>query len=397
MSKPSDTSKTSGNHEFIKVERGGRLSVNSRMRIKSFKTSTLTQIVATEESKEISKIINMSFSKDNIKSLFIFEKKLPFFLLLEKDEPIFHATGARLRILGPDKEIFNIGGTDTAEESLPKSFIQIIVPRAESFDFELIQSVTNTSVTNKDDYQNFARQKQKQKAEERRMYSLLNKNTVSLPFNEVEYIAFWALNHFIRQYCKLFDIPTRDLSLAEFEDGLSVGHGSLSSNLVYWHHQLSLNNFDNGSIDDDQKSKLSRAYLSSPDYSIGRYIQDNLNYLNYSAAVISMAQVIEHIAGSGNKRRKAILSSEIDKKAKQYLAEIILTRNNILHQKECAIKKNSHFKKARRDYPEITEMCEHQIYETYRPWLWYRDGLIPFRKYMETKKKIAGLVDQPLY
>ncbi len=388
MSKSDDTLKiNSGNH--------GYLILKSGVNVKFSNKSTVALIVPTGESKKVSITTGLSISTDNIKSLFIFRKKLPFLLRLKKGESFFHATGAEFQILGQDKEAFSIGGTDTVAESLPKSLVQIIVPRMESFDFKLIQSVTSisatdisiTNITNNDDLLNFIRQEQKRNAEMNKILSPLNKKTASLPFNEVEYTAFWALNHFIRQYCKLLRIPSRDLSLAKFKDGLFIGYKDPTSNLTYSNYHQYIESFTNLPIDDKKKSDLLDACRSSPDYSVSEYIKDNLNHLNYSAAIIAMDQVIEHIAGLGEKKRKAILSSEIDEQAKQYLTEIILTRNTILHQGECALKSTTDgFEDAKETYG-IEEMSEYRIYETYRPWLWYQDGLAPFQKYMDAKKK----------
>ena len=315
--------------------------------------------------------------KDNIKSIFIFRKILPFNLGLQQNERFFHPTGTEIIVLGHNKETVTIDGTKglLASQQLPKSIVDVKVPWLEEIDFDILESNLDCKRIDL---------MQRRSAEEQKVQKLLNGRGSKHPFGEVEYIALWSLNHFIRQYSKIAKLQSqKGYSIATFRDGLFTGYGNPSDSDIKLHHQLYIDQYTNALFDAKQRNELFNSCLSSPDYSIAEYIQDNLNHLNYSMATIGMAQFLESLTGAGRAKWDAIKNCSQDIKAKQYLAEIILARDVILHQKECAIKQNTKGFKQAQKYFGISAITEYRIYESKRPWDWYYEGLAPFLKERE--------------
>lgn len=310
--------------------------------------------------------------QDNIKSLFIFRKLLPFNLRLDQNERYFHPTGTEVVLRGHYKDSITLGGDRalTATEQLPKAVVDVIVPSLEEVDFAILEGDFDPSNPK------FIK---KRLAEEQRISNLLSGHGSKLPFGEIEYIALWSLNHFIRQYSKLVNLRgIKGLSFSEFRDGVSIGYGRTSDSQVKLRGQQYMDQFTNAPLGEDLKHELFSLCLSAPDYSISEYIEFGLYHLNYSMATVGMAQLLESKTGAGPVKWQAIQNSNLDHQQKRYLAEILIARNVILHQKQCAIKQNADgFKTAQRNYG-VSVFSEYRIYELKRPWFWYYEGLVPF-------------------
>ncbi|MBW2366161.1 MAG: hypothetical protein JRF25_14290 [Deltaproteobacteria bacterium] len=337
-------------------------------------SATATQIVGAGGN---CRIANWK-KKNNIKSIFIFRKILNVKLRLEKDERYFHPTGTEIIVAGHDIDSITFGGSEapTAEEKLPKSIVDVIVPWLEEIDFEILEidfDPSNPILF------------QKRIAEEQKINNLLRGHGSKHRFGDVEYIALWSLNHFIRQYSKIAGLrDQKGFSLSEFRDGIFIGFGRPNDSNIKLHSQQYIDQYKSALLDDKQKQELFDFCLSSPDHSIAEYIQDNLKHLNYSTAVVGMAQFLESRTGAGRAKWDAIKNCSLSIDAKQYLAEIIIARDVILHQKECAVKQNADaFKQAQKDFG-IFALSEYRIYESKRPWDWYYEGLIPFLKELES-------------
>ena len=266
--------------------------------------------------------------QDNIKSIFVFRKILPFKLGLQQNEKFFHPTGTEIILMGHDKETVTFSGNKalTASEQLPRSTVDVIVPWLGEIDFDILES--DFDLMNVDLIQ-------RRFTEEQKLRNLLNGHGSRFSFGEVEYIALWSLNHFIRQYSKIAHLRgQKGFSFAAFRDGLFTGYSRppLSSDIKLLHQQY-VDQYTSALLDNKQKQELSDSCLSSPDYSIAEYIQDNLNHLNYSMAAVGMAQFLESITGAGKVKWKAIKNCSLSTNAKKYLAEIICARDVILHQK----------------------------------------------------------------
>ena len=322
-------------------------------------------------------ILNWKKQK-NIKSFFIFRKLLPFNLRLKKDEPYFHPAGTEIILKGHTKQsvTLGVGGSLSAAEQLPKAIVDVIVPSLIEIDFDVLESDFDP---NKPDLI------QKRIAEEQKIHKLLSGRESNLPFGHIEYLALWALNHFIRQYSKLANVKGEEgLSFAEFRDGVLIGYGKPSDSQIKWTNQQYINQFTSSPLSEKIKQKLFHLCLSSPDYSISDYIEFGLNHINYSIATVGMAQLLEAETASRGGKWKAIQNSNLNLTQKRYLTEILIARNVILHQNKCAIKENAGgFKKGQQDFG-ISAFSEYRMYESKRPWHWYYDGLIPFIKELES-------------
>ena len=151
------------------------------------------------------------------RSLFIYRKVLPFNLRVPPEDPYYHPSGASVTLVAHDKEAGGPMGVDrTAQEQLPRAIVDIEVPCVVAFDFNALKRPGTDSV---EDWQSHAR-------EQERLRTLLKGDSHVMPFGDVEYIALWALNHFIRQYAVVArSKKVKGLSFAEFRDSRTLACG----------------------------------------------------------------------------------------------------------------------------------------------------------------------------
>jgi hypothetical protein len=312
----------------------------------------------------------------NVKSIFFFQKRLPFNLRVKPDEPYYHPTGAAVTLRGHDKEMGGpIGVSKVAQEQLPRAIVDIEVPRLEEINFDLLKE--RPSGPGGD----WASHTEEQK----KLHRLLSGDAGGLPFGDVEYTALWALNHFLRQYATVArSQKITGLSFAEFRDGLTLAYGRPSDSELETRTQAYIDEYHSLPFTDEDMRELQRLCLSSKDYSVSEYITFALEHLNYSMATVGMAQLLEANGLTQGSRWETIQASGLPQDQQRYLAEIFICRNVILHQHQCAIKANADgFSDVQRLF-DVQELSEYRIYALKRPWSWYRDGVLPYLARIES-------------
>ena len=126
------------------------------------------------------------------------------------------------------------------------------------------------------------------------MQDLLRGDPTELPFGDVEYHAVWALNHFLRQYAAVAKSrKITGLSLAEFRDGRTLAYGPWSNTELSAQDQVFIDEYHGAPFTSDDEHELQNLCLSSKDYSVSEYITLALERINYSMAVVGMAQLLE--------------------------------------------------------------------------------------------------------
>ncbi|MCD4756626.1 hypothetical protein K8R20_03370 [bacterium] len=315
---------------------------------------------------------NPNIRPQNIKSIYIFRKKLPFNIRFGCPLGFVHANGVVLNFSGNDKESFCMGG----EQSLPKGIVEIIVPILEEIDIERSDPFYSSKIFGMDisKKEKEIKCKKHKNAKQKRVETeqLECNREIGLNLNDMEYKALWALNHFIRQYGKVAeDKRIKGFSVAEFKDNLEFGGGKEEEDIPC----VSLNyieQYSSGKISQESLNDLQDLFLSSPDYSVMDYVEFHLNHLNYSLATIGMYQWFEGLwknSDSPGDKWEFIGSKTSDVKIKQYLSEMINARNNTVHHKKLETRQTEK-NKLKTDWG-AEEMTEYKMFANKRPWLWY--------------------------
>lgn len=317
----------------------------------------------------VTEITNPKFENSNIKLHFLFQKKLPLNSRFERRVQFIHANGVLLDFLGNDKDYFEFGNTgQNGEDRLPKAIINIIVPSLESSDFEI--KAENLSKMTIDDFNTIKIQ------ESNENYS------IGLNLSDNEYKALWAVNTFIKEYCRLYDLPKiKGYDILEFSDGLGFGFCEKLEDFSQFFGQAAVGKFTNIPLNEDEIIEISNRYLSFEEYSISEYTSYHLNQLNYSFATLGMYQEFEslweQIVPNKSDKWGFIESITTDADIKKYLAEMINARNWITHSKKIKTenkdKENSNWSNIlKKDDWDAEVLNEYQIYALKRPFYWHK-------------------------
>jgi hypothetical protein len=337
----------------------------------------------------VTKITNPNIIVSNIKMYYIYRTKLPFNSRFETPISFAHANGVIINILGNDKEGFEIGGFgQKGEDQLPKAIIDIIVPSLEGYDTKASENFY--SMISKGGYFEF----EINEANDRLTVANLKKqeiensdinNSLGLNLNDFEYKALWAVNTFIKEYCRLFDSnKIKGFDVNEFKDGiLNCVCESLDVSTPF-NSQLVIGEFTNVPLQQQELIELSNRFLSFQEYSISDYTIYHLNHLNYSFATIGIYQEFEFLwENTSPKDYKLSNLNQKDKFAfidyithdiniKKYLAEMINARNWITHSKKIITKDNSLNKNKLKTDWNAEVLNEYQIYALKRPFFWFK-------------------------
>ncbi len=304
-------------------------------------------------------------------SVFIYRKLLPFNLRVQPNEPYFHPSGVSVTLVGHDRQMGGPIGVDrTAQEQLPRAIVDIEVPRTEVFDFELLKPPKAEPGT---DWSAHFR-------EEEKVRILLKGQPEGLPFGDVEYSALWALNHFLRQYASVAKSKKiKGLSFAEFRDGRTLAFGPWSAGELSAETQVFIDEYHGVPLTEAEQQDLHVRCLSARDYSVSEYITFALEHLNYSMAAVGMAQLLEANGMNQDREWESLQRTPLTVDQRRHLAEIILCRNQIMHTSRCSVDRDTrrYFDAAERLFGVAT-ISEYRIYATKLPWIWYRDGVLPY-------------------
>lgn len=315
-------------------------------------------------------LVHSNVNTKNIKAVYCYRKILPIKLRLKEGTSVYHPTGTEIKYIG-DIIYKQSQGIKTAEDALPKSLVEIMVPSIEEIDFELLKT--------KIDRENMPLMP-KQILEQEKLDRLIGQCTEYPYFGEIEYTALWALNHFLRQYSRMADIDFHGLTKSQFKDGVLWGYGRPDQEIEFNLGQH-IEKYSNKTLSGDELNELTMSCLSSPDYTMHDYILYFLNHLNYSCATVGMVQLLETVMGQGKEKWTKLEEYRIGKKAKKYVAEVFMARNNIVHGSKLVIDDANPETRVRYG---IEPMTEYAIYESKRPWYWYEEGVKPCMKYAES-------------
>lgn len=307
--------------------------------------------------------------RQNKGSLFIYRKLLPFNLRIEPNEPYFHPSGASVILVGHDKETGGPIGVDrTAQEQLPRAIVDVEVPRTEVIDFGALSTPEE------------GQGPQAYVQEQEKVRALLKGDPEGLPFGDVEYIALWALNHFLRQYAAVArSKKVKGLSFAEFRDGRTLAYGPWAAQELRSETQVFIDEFRAVPLTEAEREDLHGRCLSEKDYSVSEYITFALEHLNYSMATVGMAQALEASGLARGREWESLRGAPLSIGQKRYIAEIVLCRNQIVHTSRCSVERDTrrHFDEAERLFG-VEPISEYRIYATKLPWTWYWGGVLPF-------------------
>lgn len=333
-------------------------------------------------------IRDLRIINSNVKLFYVFRKELPFNSRFNKPISFCHASGVTIRVLGNDKDTFAIGDFgQKGEDQLPKAVVDIIVPSLEGYNVEaskqLLSFLSESGFT--DDEIDAAKIK-RQEIEN----SDLN-NSLGLYLNDFEYKALWALNSFIKENCRFFDLyKIKGYDVNEFKDGLLYGVGERFEDNIYFNRQFVYSQYTNGELKEEEEIDLSNRILSYQEYSISEYTLFHLNHLNYSFATLGMYQEFEALwentsptfykSSNLNQKDKWEFIEYItnDLNIKKYLAEMINARNWITHSKKMITEDNSKDKNKLKTDWSAEVLNEYQIYALKRAFYWF-EALIDFK------------------
>lgn len=317
-------------------------------------------------------IRDLRIINSNVKLFYVFRKELPFNSRFNKPISFCHASGVTIRVLGNDKDTFAIGDFgQKGEDQLPKAVVDIIVPSLEGYNVEaskqLLSFLSESGFT--DDEIDAAKIK-RQEIEN----SDLN-NSLGLYLNDFEYKALWALNSFIKENCRFFDLyKIKGYDVNEFKDGLLYGVGERFEDNIYFNRQFVYSQYTNGELKEEEEIELSTRYLSYQEFSISEYTLFHLNHLNYSFATLGMYQEFEalweKIVPDKSDKWGFIESITTDADTKKYLAEMINARHWITHTMKIITKVDIR-NKLKTDW-NAEELNEYQIYALKRPFYWFK-------------------------
>lgn len=296
-------------------------------------------------------IKNLNMDPEIIRGVYVYRKKLPFEVSFEGGFSYLHPNGTVINILGNDKDRFSIGPSgDGADKGLPKGVVEVQIPFIDDIKIPL-----KSSYGLRDEVWEFE-----------------NRNPApGCNLNDFEYLALWSINSFIMLYGRLTgkEKKVAGYSTAEFKDGHDYGRANNPSDLVF----STISYVDNYSPSQQVDHLLIQSNLLNTNvFSLSNYIEEQLNRLNYSQAVIAMSDFIDNYYGGGAKKYSGIDASMLEESEKILLSEVVLVRNALLHFRKFAlIDKVRDYLRVKGKYPQLREISEFEIFAMKRPWFWY--------------------------
>jgi hypothetical protein len=324
-------------------------------------------------------LVDAQWRPENIRSVFVYRKRLPINLRLPEGFSCLHPSGAAVSVVRHETGSENItaDGGVSVEAQLPKAVVDVEVPSTADVDFGLLR---------KEQYS--PEELLKRSEEHVGLQRLLSRDDSGSPFGEVEYVALWALNHFLRRYSIIAELgPAKGLSFAEFRDGVTIRYKRPGPDPWIMHSQGYIKNFNSIPLSKEEQQRLFRECLDAPDYSLVEYIDFALEHLNYSMAVTGMEQLLE-ANGLAGKWWRLLEDSGLNKEQQRLVAEVKICRNVILHQHECAIKENAQGFTGARERFGIEPVSEYRLYATKLPWRWYQEGVLPYLALRSSSKGV---------
>ena len=324
-------------------------------------------------------ITNPRIEESNIKLYYIFQKLLPFNSRFQPNTSFVHANGVIVNIIGNNIDQFSLGGQGEGETNLPKCVVRIIVPSLYEFDIEKSDASNMSSIITS----NLSEEEKRCEMEacqiemekRNRAENIETNKSIGLMLNDFEYKALWAINSFIREYARITDgKKIKGYSMAEFSDGLLVATiSSLHESSTFSSRQF-IDQFNNSNLSQEQVTNLSAAFLSSQEYSISEFSSYHLEHLNYPIATIGLYQEFEAMWEEYSRGKQGkwdfIEAHTSDVFIKQYLAEMVNARNNIVHSK-VLITSHSVKNRLKKEWC-ARSLNEYEIFAYKAPFYWRR-------------------------
>lgn len=309
------------------------------------------------------RIHNINQDPSIIKGWYIYRKELPFEVHTTDIASFIHPNGSIIVALGNNKRGFEIGPDNTgADKQLPKGVVEIRIPFTEDISLDAQYNLDSESIHSQ----------HRSQTENEKINAFENQNNAPIiNLNDFEYRALWALNSFIIIYGGMTSKQKKvsGYSTAEFRDGLISSKFNDPINAKF-RSQSYIDSYS-GSHEIDF-TKIQHKLFSKNTFSLNNYIEGYMHKLNYAQATILMDQRIEEISKDSKNKYEKIESLKISKKYKQHLLEIIIARNSLLHRGSLSIQKNiDAFKFAKKNYPNLVEVSEFEIFALKRPWYWF--------------------------
>lgn len=299
-----------------------------------------------------------------IKGYYVYIKEIPFEIHIQEPISFIHPNGAMITALRNNKDHAHFSPQDFgADKNLPKGIVEIKIPFSEEIE---IDSYANFEINN-------IKENMNQQKYSRTIEAFENKEPAPLcNLNDFQYRALWALNSFIAIYGGLTNKQKKlsGYSTSEFRDGvLFAKYNNIKNAEPKW-----LNYIDHYSSSHEvEPQTIQQKLFSKTTFSLKNYIEEYMHKLNYAQATILMGQFIEEISRGDNKEKyKKIASSELSDIQKQHLLETIIARNSLLHRGVLSVnKKIDAYKVAKKEYPNLIELTEFEIFALKRPWYWF--------------------------
>jgi hypothetical protein len=308
-------------------------------------------------------INNPTIRADNIKMYYAYRQKLPFNSQLPHDATFLHPNGVLIRLLNEaTANGFSIGDPN----GLPCDYAEIFVPSYKFYDVEIADNYSSENI-------------EKASLEIALRESIEKENlNANSPFgSNFDYLAFWAVNDFIREYARIFELNhIEGLSFSRFF--MNLGHAifyRMDESPVRTFESSLIEKFSNGTCM-EKSSFLQGLLLETEDFSLLHYIDLNLKRLNYQAAIIGMYQLFESGFETSCMSNKwgYIESKTSDSVVKKNLAEMINARNWITHHRklktEHKTSSNSSEKNTLKTDWGAESFNQFQIFYRGKPWDW---------------------------
>lgn len=300
--------------------------------------------------------------KNNISMYYLYRKKLPFNSRFKNSTIFIHPNGVLICVLN---EVLSNGFSIPEPEGLHCDYAEILVPSFFNYDVAL---ANNYSIENID---TAIEQRTKRDAIE------AQNNDIEMALNDLEYWALWALNDFIKEYARLFDqIQSEVFSISAFTYGLECFISyDLEQPPASGSNSYRIRKFS-GEVNMEKALSLQNSLLSIQDFSLSDFVQQNLEKLNYQAAVIGMYQIFEEVweraVPNKEDKWKFIERNTSDNRIKKNLAEMINARNWIAHHRVLKTENKVDSKgnnKLKVDW-NAQALNQFQIFYRKKPWEW---------------------------
>lgn len=308
-------------------------------------------------------INNPTIKADNIKMYYAYKQKLPFNSQLPNHATFLHPNGVLIRLLNEaTANGFSIGDPS----GLPCDYAEIFVPLYRYYDVELADNY---------EVENIDKALTEKALRESIEMEGLNLNS---PFkSNFDYLAFWAINDFIREYARVFELNhVEGLSFSRFfmKLGRAIFY-RMNVGPVKVFESSFVEKFSNETYM-ERGSFLQESLLETEDFSLLHYIDLNLKKLNYQAAIIGMYQLFEaglETSGVNNKWEYIELRTS-DSVVKKNLAEMINARNWITHYRQLKTENKPSSNSSQRNVLKTDwgaeSLNQFQIFHRGKPWDW---------------------------